>query len=120
MSLDIRHRLSFPGAYVHEPNEAQPEAAPLYYATLCGFGSIAKRVILKHPADVNARGGYYKSPFHAALATGNTVVALLLLEHGADINALDADELSPLHKASRSGRCDVVKFLLEHDANVNI
>lgn len=106
--------------FTMQPLEARPEAAPLYYATLCGFRSLAKRIILKHPANVNAKGGYHTTPFHAALAKGNTDVALLLLEHGADINALDNDELSPLHKASRSGRCDVVEFLLEHDANVNI
>jgi len=106
--------------FTEEPLAARPKAGPLYYATLCNFCSLAKRIILTHPEDVNARGGYHATPFHAALAKGNIDIALLLLEHGADINALDNDGLSPLHKASKSGRCDVVEFLLERDANINI
>jgi Ankyrin repeats (many copies) len=105
--------------FTDNPLDARPEAVPLYYATLCGFYSLAKRIILKHPRDVNARGGYHVTPFHAALAKGNTQIALLLLDHGADINALDNDDLSPLHKSSRGGRCDVAEFLIEHRANVN-
>lgn len=106
--------------FTAHPRATRPEAVPLYYATLCGFCSLVKRLILARPVDVNAKGGYYTTPFHAALAKGNSDISRLLLNYGADINALDKDDLSPLHRASRGGRYEIVEFLLENNAKVNI
>jgi hypothetical protein len=65
----------------------QPEAVPLYYATLCGFCTLIERLAIAHPGDVNMRGGFYGTPLHAALAKGYIDVACLLLKHDADVNA---------------------------------
>jgi ankyrin repeat protein len=90
----------------------RPEAVPLYYATLCGFHGLLEHLIVSYPRDVNARGGTYATPLHAALTKGYFNIALMLLEHGADVNDLDYRGYSPLNKASETGRRDVVEFLL--------
>ena len=95
-----------------------PEAAPLYYATLCGFRVLVKHLVVTFSFDVNARGGYYSTSLHAAVTTGNVDIAQLLLNHGANVNALDDEGWSPLHRASRS--LDVLELLLEQQADVNI
>lgn len=70
-----------------------PEVTPLYYATVW---------ILWHcrtdchtcPSDVNARGGYYITPLHAAIARVTwTLLAQVLLEHHADVTASDDNNL---------------------------
>ena len=35
----------------------QPEAGPLYYASLCGFVGLAEHMIAAHSEDVNREGG---------------------------------------------------------------
>ena len=99
---------------------APPEAMPLYYATLCGFGSLIERLGNAHPGDVNMRGGFYATPLHAAVAKGYTNIALLLLKHGADADAWDDEELSPLRRACRAGRREMVELLLANNADVNV
>jgi len=47
---------------------AKQDAAPLYYAALCGSHSLAEHLIDKYPQQVNAHGGYYVTPLVAALA----------------------------------------------------
>ncbi len=95
------------------------EAVPLYYATLCGLRSIAQRLVITNPEDINARGGHYGTPLHAALSKGHADVAMLLVMHGAEVDASDNAGMSPLHRASQSGRRDHVVLLLEHGADIN-
>jgi hypothetical protein len=55
-----------------------PEAAPLYYAALCGFRDLVEHLINTCPRDVNARGGYHGTPLHVAIAKRNIDVMKLL------------------------------------------
>jgi Ankyrin repeats (3 copies) len=98
----------------------RPEAVPLYYAASCGFLDLVEYLVAKYPWDVNARGGTYATPLHAALAKGHVHIAVYLLNHDADMNDPDLERLSPLHRASRSGHRATVELLLEHHADVNI
>ena len=57
----------------------RPQAAPLYYAVLCGFCQLIEHLITSHPGTINARGGYYKTPLLAAFVKGDIEIALSLL-----------------------------------------
>jgi hypothetical protein len=96
-----------------------PEPSPLYYAALCGFHDLAKRIIDKHPQHVNACGGYYMTPLVAALAGRHFKTAQLLYDHGADPNVRCFDEGTPLHAAVQSGHSEMVQKLIEYNADVN-
>lgn len=96
---------------------APPEAAPLYYATLCGFRDLASRLIGLQ--DVNTRGGYYKTPLHAALVKELPGFALFLLGRGADINSRGRDSQTALYKASSRGYTDVVRSLVDRGAEID-
>ena len=102
------------------PYPEQPEAPPLYYAALCGFHDMAKRLVATYPQDVNARGGHCVTPLHASVNKGQLEVTLVLLEHGADVNARDDEDGTPLHKASQHGHPEVVRSLLYRGANPNV
>jgi hypothetical protein len=97
----------------------ESEAAPLYYAALCGFHDLAKHIINKHPQHVNARGGYYVTPLVAALAGQHFKTAQLLYKRGADPNVRCYDEGTPLHAAVQSGHLETVQKLIEYNADVN-
>ena len=97
------------------------DAAPLYYAALCGFHDLAEHLIGKYPQQVNAHGGHYVTPLVAALGEEHFKVAELLLRHdaGATVNVRGKREQIPLHSAAYSGQIDVVRLLLHHKAEVN-
>jgi uncharacterized protein YcgI (DUF1989 family) len=97
----------------------QPAAVPLYYAPRCGFRGLVKRLIITCPQDINASGGWYTTPLHAAVAKGNFDVTMLLLEHGADVTAWDHNSRAPLHLASRKAYLDILELLLKHHADVD-
>jgi ankyrin repeat protein len=61
----------------------QPEAMPLYCASLCGFGDLAEHLIAAHSPDVNGQGGSHTTPLHAASVKGHLQVASLLLKNEA-------------------------------------
>ena len=98
----------------------KPKAAPLYYAALCGFRNLVEYLATTHPGDVNARGGGYDTPLHAACTKREIDTARALLQHGADKDILDGAGQSPLHKASRHGHLDLVEMLLEGGVDVNV
>ena len=93
--------------------------SPLYYASFCGFHDLADRLIMKHPEQVNALGGYVVAPLPAALSNGYFRVADLLWKHGAVVDVRGFGEWTPLHEAARSGRVDIMRWLLNHGANTN-
>jgi len=97
------------------------DAAPPYYAVLCGFHDLAEHLIDKYPQQVNARGGYYVTPLALALAEDNFKLAELLLHHGAgqSVNARGNHKRTPLHSAAYHGQLGVVRLLLKHNANAN-
>src|SRR5712671_5152514 len=59
------------------------DAAPLYYAALCGFHALTEHLIGKYPQQVNTSGGFHMTPLVAALAGKHFGIAELLLCHGA-------------------------------------
>ena len=101
------------------PRPTRPRAAPLYYAALCGFPSLAKHLIDTCPQDISTNGGYFTTPLQAALTVGNVGVAKLLLEHGADMAGPDYVAATPLLRASDKGHFEVVEFLLERNVDVD-
>jgi ankyrin repeat protein len=95
------------------------EAAPVYYAALCGFRDMVEKLISDHPEHVNIRGGGCGTALHAASRRNHVKVGESLLMHGADVNSLGEWERTPLHLASILGHLEIVQWLLEHGANVN-
>ena len=93
--------------------------SPLYYAAFCGFHDLADRLILKHPKQVNARGGYVVTPLPAALSKRHFRVADLLWKHGAVVDFRAFYGWTPLHAAGHSGNVDIIRWLLNHGANAN-
>jgi hypothetical protein len=59
------------------------DAAPLYYAALCGFQDLVEHLILKYPQHVNASGGFFVIPLVAALAGEHFQTAKILRDKGA-------------------------------------
>ena len=93
--------------------------SPLYYAAFCGFYDLAEHLIMKHPEQVNARGGLNLSPLPAALYKRHFHVANLLYRHGAVVNVQDSIMDTPLNMASASGHVDTMRWLLDHGADAN-
>jgi hypothetical protein len=94
--------------------------SPLYYAAFCGFYDLAERLIMKHPDQVNARGGRILFPLPAALYKRHFHVANLLYRHGAVVDVQGDNKFTPLHAASRShGQVDIMQWLLDHGADTN-
>ena len=91
----------------------QPEAAPLYYASLCGFRGLVEHLIASHSSDVNCSGGSHTTALHAASVKGHFEVVSLLLENGADPNSRDHLVRAPLHRVSQGGQLVMVRSSLE-------
>jgi ankyrin repeat protein len=114
--FDMDHHWVEPMSDIHPK---QPEAVPLYYASLCGFRDLVDHLIVAHPHDVNAMGGFRATPLHAASANGHLQVVQLLLTKNANANSCDDNGGTPLHTASRYGHLEIVKELLVHGVDVN-
>jgi ankyrin repeat protein len=93
--------------------------SPLYYSAFCGLYDLAERLIIKHPDQVNARGGRILFPLPAALYMRHFHVANLLYRHGAVVDVQGDYEYTPLHIASFQGLVDIMRWLLDHGADVN-
>jgi len=95
------------------------EATPLFYAVFCGFGELAKWLIMAHAEDVNARCCGDRTPLHVASLEGHVDAARVLLDHGAHVNSQDCHRWMSLHYASLKGHFKIAQLLLEHGATVN-
>jgi ankyrin repeat protein len=93
--------------------------SPLYYAALFGFYDMAKRLIMKHPEQVNVRGGLNLFPLPAALCKSHFRLASLLHAHGAAVDVQGSFGFTPLYAASNSGQVDTMRWLLDHGADKN-
>src|SRR5580658_344156 len=105
----------------------QPEAGPLYYASLCGFVGLAEHLIAAHSRDVNSEGGSHTTPLHAASVKGHLEVASLLLRNGADPDSRDHLGRVPLHRVSQGGQVlmaksslEIARLLVNSGADVNV
>ena len=101
------------------PSSLYSVGSPLYYAAFCGFYDLAERLVMKHPEQVNARGGRILSPLPAALFKRHFRVANLLYSHGAVVDVRDRSQCTPLRIASHDGQVDIMRWLLDHGADVN-
>ena len=93
--------------------------APLYYAALCGLPSLAERLIVKRPMDVNARGGHYVTAIQAALYKRHLSIVRVLMEHGVDVNLRDDEGMSLLHLAAQIGDPEAVSLLMSRGTDVD-
>jgi hypothetical protein len=105
----------------------QPEAMPLYYASLCGFRALTEHLIAAHSPDVNNRGGSHTTALHAASVKGHLEVASLLLINGADPDSRDHRGRVPLHRVSHGGQLvmaksslEIARLLVNSGADVNV
>ena len=96
------------------------EASPLYYAALCGIGSLVEHFLIRRQQDPNESYGRQGTPLHVAALSGHTTIARHLLEHSADANARDMNKMTPLHSAIENGNTDIAQLLLNHGADANI
>jgi hypothetical protein len=115
--LWIHNEDDYQSMYTTHPEK--PDTVPLYHASRLGLDSLVEYLIAKHPEDVNAVGGDYRTPLHVAAANGNVKVALLLLKHlPVDIKSTFKDR-TPLHYAVMEGHVEIGQLLLNHGADVN-
>jgi ankyrin repeat protein len=108
---------------IYPPNrEFRPEKldrVPLYYAALCGFGSLVERLLTAHPQDLDAEGGRYGASLNVALAKGHLNIARFLLDHGAVGDTMGFRKQTALYIASSRGHADVVRSLIDRRADLN-
>ena len=86
---------------------------PLHYASLCGFHDLVRRLIVKHPEQVNHHISYF-SPLVAALSKNHIRVAKLLLDHGAHAHARVDSPLLQAIEFPDHVRVNAMQCLLEH------
>jgi Ankyrin repeats (3 copies) len=105
----------------------QPEAGPLYYASLCGFVGLAEHLIPAHSPDVNTRGGSHTTALLATSVKGHLKVASLPLRNGADPDSRDHLGMVPLHRVSHGGQpvmakssLETARLLVRSGADVNV
>jgi hypothetical protein len=103
----------------------QPEAMPLYYASLCGLRALTEHLIAGHSPDVNSRGGSHTTALHAASVKGHFEVASLLLRNGADPDSRDDLGRVPLHRVSQGGlmaksSLEIARLLVNSGADVDV
>ncbi|KAH9013199.1 hypothetical protein EDB85DRAFT_2098425 [Lactarius pseudohatsudake] len=106
------------GSSMEGTSPSQPEAPPLYYAVRVGNRALAEHVLSKHPQEVNALGGLYRTPLYGAISKGDVGIVWLLLENGADLNIRNGSNGTPLHHVSANGFPDVTLWLLRRGVDV--
>ena len=117
--IDEAWDLFSPDVYSSEEYVHTGAGSPLYYAASCGFYDLAERLLVKHPGQVNARGGLNLFPLPAALYKRHLRVANLLFRHGAVVDVRGDDQNAPLYAASGQGQVDTMRWLLDHGADPN-
>ena len=104
---------------VDAARSSRTKASPLYYAALCGIGSLVEYLVVTRRLDPNQSRGSHGTPLHVAVVSGHTSIARFLLEHAADANARDMNSVTPLHEAIERGNIDIARLLINHGADVN-
>jgi hypothetical protein len=94
-------------------------AGPLYYAALCGFQDVIEHLVVKDPRQVNTNGGYYVTPFVAALSRRHFEQARLLHRNGSSVDPRGRVGFTPLISAASCGDLEMIQVLLEYKADIN-
>jgi len=76
-------------------------------------------VLLRHNADVNARGYFDQIPLALTSHRGYVEIATLLLQHGSPVDARSRSRNTPLYTAAGQGHLEFVRLLLGHGADVH-
>jgi ankyrin repeat protein len=105
----------------------QPEAMPLYYASLCGFRALTEHLIAAHSPGVNSRGGSHTTALNAASVKGHLEVESVLLRNGVDPDSRDNLGRVPLHRVSHGGQfvmakssVEIARLLVNSGVDVNV
>ena len=106
-------------AWLRIYNVEGSQVTPLYQAALFGFRELVEYLLIKHPEDLNTKGGSLGTPLHAAVQGRDVGVLLSLLEHGASTTIRGIWDETPLHQASCFGSLEIGRWLLHHGADVN-
>lgn len=93
------------------------ELTPLLIAARCGNFNVVK-LLVKHKANVCAKGVYGFQPIQAACFNKKLDVLKFFMEKGASCFVLDEDENSLLHIACSEGNIPVAEFLITQGINV--
>lgn len=93
---------------------------PLHYAVRCTDTTKLKMMVnllLKHGANIDAKGIYNRTALHTAAFFGNYFAVKLLLNKGANPNAKESEEFSQtaLHMAAKNNHATIVACLLKHE-----
>jgi len=92
---------------------------PLYYAALCGFQHMVEHLVYNNSKQVDVAGGYFVTPFVAALQARHFQTATFLHDNGADPNPRGYIEDTPLHSAALYANSEMVQILLKYKADVH-
>ena len=97
-------------------------ASPLYYAALCGIGSLVEHLLIT--CRQGQSHGKQGSPLRAAIISGHTEVTRLLIRHAAgavrfNVNVRERYNMTLLHDAVNSGNLDIAKILISYGADIN-
>ncbi|KAH8696926.1 ankyrin repeat-containing domain protein [Phaeosphaeriaceae sp. PMI808] len=95
------------------------DAGILYMLSIRGYGSLAKCILVKAGAEINAQGGEYGNALQAASCNGKQQIVELLLKAGAEINAQGGHYGNALQAASCNGNQQIVELLLKAGAEIN-
>jgi len=108
-----------PSPFFQFTSNPESPAGPLYYAALCGFQDLAEHLIVKYPQEVDANGGYYVTPFVAALAGRHFELAQHLHRNGSSVDQRGRAGFTPLISAAFSQDLEMIHVLLEYKADTN-
>jgi hypothetical protein len=97
---------------------SKSDAAPVYYAALCGFHDLVEHLIVKYPQHVNATGGWFMTPVVVALARRHFQLAQLLHRSGSSVDPQGESGWTPLISAAYLGDVEMVEVLLNYGADI--
>jgi ankyrin repeat protein len=85
---------------------------PIHIASMEKFTEVVK-LLIKHGADVNAKGPYGQTALYYAIYSYRDEIAELLIANGADVNAKSDDGDTPLLAAARQPDPAMDEFTLD-------
>jgi len=76
--------------------------------------ALHQQFLLEHRADADAQDDERATPLNLAVANGKTEAARLLLERDASIHARNKDRQAPFQKGSETGSQEIMELLRDH------